>query len=171
MGTCLVHAAELPIVVHASVMGTTTPTPSRPTLPCVTLSCATCATLRLRPSPSAPAQILPMDLATAPSPKNKAIQLKELPSHRAIARTHGHYSMPLMVAGVAGGAAAHLPRRAAWGCAPRGRTRLQPGRTAQPLQGPRAAAAHGRESAEPRPDAAVPRVRRPVLNRLADLDR
>lgn len=37
-----------------------------------------------------PAQILPMDLATAPSPKNKAIQLKELPSHRAIARfLHG----------------------------------------------------------------------------------
>jgi hypothetical protein len=46
-------------------------------------------TPKAEPSPP-PAQILPMDLATAPSPKNKAIQLKELPSHRAIARyLHG----------------------------------------------------------------------------------
>ena len=45
-----------------------------------------------------------MDLATAPSPKNKAIQLKELPSHRAIARyLHGHLG-PLEVTG---SAAAH----------------------------------------------------------------
>ena len=47
-----------------------------------------------------------MDLATAPSPKNKAIQLKELPSHRAIARYLHGYLGPLKVAG---GAAAQFP--------------------------------------------------------------
>ena len=114
-----------------------------------------------------------MDLATAPSPKNKAIQLKELPSHRAIARyLHGPPQHgPLMVAGAAGGAAAHLPLagllglrapRPHPGCsrdAPRSRYRAHW----------EAAAAHGREPAEPRADVAEPRVRRPVLNRLADL--
>ena len=34
--------------------------------------------------------LLPMELASAPAPRNKAIQLKELPPHRAIARyLHG----------------------------------------------------------------------------------
>lgn len=100
-----------------------------------------------------------MDLATAPSPKNKAIQLKELPSHRAIARyLHGPPQHgPLIVAGVAGGAAAHLPLagllglrfpRPHSGCArdaPPSRYRAQW----------EAAAAQGREPAEPRPDVAV----------------
>ena len=116
-----------------------------------------------------------MDLATAPSPKNKAIQLKELPSHRAIARyLHGPPQHgAVIVAGVAGGAAAHLPLagllglrapRPHTGCsrdAPRSRSRAHW----------EAAAAHRREPAEPRADVAEPRVRRPVLNRLADLDR
>lgn len=53
-----------------------------------------------------PAQVLPMDLATAPSPKNKAIQLKELPSHRAIARYLHGPAGPLKVVG---GAAAQFP--------------------------------------------------------------
>ena len=103
-----------------------------------------------------------MDLATAPSPKNKAIQLKELPSHRAIARyLHGPPQHgALIVAGVAGGAAAHLPLAGLLGLrAPRPHT----GCTRE------AAAAHGREPAEPRADVAEPRVRRPVLNRLTDL--
>ena len=69
-----------------------------------------------------------MDLATAPSPKNKAIQLKELPSHRAIARyLHGPPQHgPLMVAGAAGGAAAHLPLAGLLGLRAR---RPHPGRT------------------------------------------
>ena len=88
-----------------------------------------------------------MDLATAPSPKNKAIQLKELPSHRAIARyLHGHLG-PLKVAG---SAAAHpWPPGAG---APRTlaallRTRDEP----RSLIGPNARHAQGRE---PRTDVA-----------------
>ena len=39
------------------------------------------------------AAVLPMDINAAPAPKNKAIQLKELPPHRAVARyLHGPVS-------------------------------------------------------------------------------
>ena len=115
-----------------------------------------------------------MDLATAPSPKNKAIQLKELPSHRAIARyLHGPPQHgPLMVAGLAGGAAAHLPLAGRLGLrAPRphpGCSRDAP-RSRYRAHWEAAAAPHGLEPAEPRPDVAEPRLWMPVLNRLAYL--
>ena len=43
--------------------------------------------------------ILPMELGAAPAPRNKAIQLKELPPHRAIARyLHGPITPDEMIA-------------------------------------------------------------------------
>ena len=43
--------------------------------------------------------ILPMELVAAPAPRNKAIQLKELPPHRAVARyLHGSVTPDEMIA-------------------------------------------------------------------------
>ena len=45
------------------------------------------------------AAVLPMDINVAPAPKNKAVQLKELPAHRVIARyLHGPVSPDEMLA-------------------------------------------------------------------------